>query len=310
MSTRQSDLKRIKKIRAFNRFYTKKFGLITKRFLESDYSLIQARILFELDKSTTLFAKDLVKEIEIDPTYLSKILKKFEKDGLLSKKISSRDSRKLVLSLTKDGKKAYSYLRKMSNKQIESLIQSLSEEKKRILVDSMEAIEKILGFNKMVSEIFVIRSHRPGDIGYIVYRHGVLYGQEYGFNAQFDGYVAKGLAIFIENFNPLKEHLWIAEMRGTIIGSVAIVQLEDELAQLRWLIVESTERGKGIGKKLINEATHFARINGYKKIILWTIDFLHAARKLYSDANFKLVETKKSQVWGKELIEEKWELLL
>ena len=140
MSTRQSDLKRIKKIRAFNRFYTKKFGLITKRFLESDYSLIQARILFELDKSTTLFAKDLVKEIEIDPTYLSKILKKFEKDGLLSKKISSRDSRKLVLSLTKDGKKAYSYLRKMSNKQIESLIQSLSEEKKRILVDSMEAI--------------------------------------------------------------------------------------------------------------------------------------------------------------------------
>lgn len=301
---------KINRIRAFNRFYTKKIGLITKKFLQSDYSLIQARILFELDKSKNIFAKDLVKELNLDPAYLSKILKKFKKDGLLLKKNSDSDSRKQVLSLTEDGKKTYSHLREMSNKQVEFLIQDLSEEEINILVTSMAAIEKILACDEKKSEIFVIRSHRPGDIGYIIHRHGVLYAQEYGFNDQFDGYVAQGLAVFVEKFNPLKEHLWIAEMGGTFTGAVAIVQVDGEVAQLRWLIVEPTDRGKGIGKKLIHEAILFSEKNGYKKIFLWTIDFLHAARKLYSDANFKLVETKKSQVWGKTLVEEKWELSL
>ncbi|MCP3940022.1 MAG: GNAT family N-acetyltransferase [Desulfobacteraceae bacterium] len=146
------------------------------------------------------------------------------------------------------------------------------------------------------------------DIGFIIHRHGVLYAQEYGFNDQFDVYVANGLANFVENFNPLKEHIWLAERNSSIIGSVAIVQCEKEIAQLRWLIVEPTERGKGIGKDLVNEAVFFAKTHGYKNFFLWTIDFLDAAKQLYANANFELVTTKKNKVWGKELIEEKWEL--
>ncbi len=300
----------VKKIRAFNRFYTLKIGLITKKFLNSSYSLIQARILFELNKTSHICASDMVGMLQLDPAYLSKILKKFEKDKLITKKTSSEDSRKQLLTLTKDGKKAYSRLRETSNQQIDSLIGELSHEEIRILVASMETIEKILSCKKTQTALFLIRSHRPGDIGYIIHRHGILYAQEYGFNDQFDGYVAKGLAQFIENINFAKENLWIAEMNNSIIGSVAIVQQNNETAQLRWLIVELSERGKGIGEKLVNEAIRFARQAGYKKIILWTIDFLYAARKLYSNADFILVETKESKVWGKVLIEEKWELSL
>ncbi len=300
----------IRKIRSFNRFYTLEIGLITKKFLDSNYSLVQARILFELNNTSNICAKDLVNRIGLDPTYLSKILKKFEKDRLLTKRISIKDSRKQILSLTQEGQNVYSSLREISNKQISFLIQNLSNEQKRILVNSMETVEKILTCKNKSSNFYLIRSHRPGDIGFIIHRHGVLYAQEYGFNDQFDGYVANGLASFVKNYNPVKEHIWIAEINGSIIGSVAIVQCEEEVAQLRWLIVEPTEQGKGVGKKLVNEAILFAKQKGYKKIILWTIDFLDAARKLYSNADFELVETKKNKGWGKELVEERWELLL
>lgn len=300
----------IQKIRSFNRFYTRTIGLITKKFLDSDYSLVQARILFELNKTPGICAKDLVNRTGLDSTYLSKIIKKFEKDCLLTKKSSSKDSRKQKLSLTQEGQNVYSSLQKISNKQISFLIQNLSKEQKRILVNSMETIEKILTCMDKKSNFYSIRSHRPGDIGFVLHRHGVLYAQEYGFNVEFDGYVAKGLAKFVENYNPGKDHMWIAEISGTIIGSVAIVQWEEEIAQLRWLVVEPTERGNGVGKKLLNEAVLFAKQNGYKKIILWTIDFLNAARKLYSNAGFELIEIKESKVWGKAIVEERWELLV
>ncbi len=304
------NIKRVKKIREFNRFYTKKIGLLKKKFLGSDFSLVQARIIFELSRSGDIVAKDLAGELDLDPAYLSKILKKFEKDGLILKETSLKDSRKQLLFLTEEGEKTSSYLQDISNRQTESLIKHLSEEKQLALETSMEVIKRSLSPGNINSEIFVIRPHRSGDIGYIVYRHGVLYSREYGFNEEFDGYVAKGLALFIENLNPLKEYLWIAEMGGTIIGSVAIVQLTGSTARLRWLIVESAAQNQGLGKKLVNEAILFAEQQGYKKIILWTIDFLHAAQKLYSDAGFKLVEVKINQVWGNKIKEEKWELVL
>ena len=304
------NIKRVKKIREFNRFYTKKIGLLKKKFLGSDFSLVQARIIFELSRSGDIVAKDLAGELDLDPAYLSKILKKFEKDGLILKETSLKDSRKQLLFLTEEGEKTSSYLQDISNRQTESLIKHLSEEKQLALETSMEVIKRSLSPGNINSEIFVIRPHRSGDIGYIVYRHGVLYSREYGFNEEFDGYVAKGLALFIENLNPLKEYLWIAEMGGTIIGSVAIVQLTGSTARLRWLIVESAAQNQGLGKKLVNEAVLFAGQQGYKKIILWTIDFLHAAQKLYSDAGFKLVEVKINQVWGNKIKEEKWELVL
>ncbi len=300
----------IEKIRGFNRFYTQTIGLIKKRFLESEYSLIQARVLFELNRYPDIHAKDLGANLDLDPTYLSKILKKFEQDKLLTKTPDPDDSRKYLLSLTQKGKKTYSRLREMSNNQIITLVQDLSREEKTGLVASMETIETILTREQKESGYYSIRSHRPGDIGYIIHRHGVLYAQEYGFNELFDAYVANGMGKFIENFNPAREHLWIAEINGTIVGSVAIVHAHDNTAQLRWLIVDPSARRKGIAKKLIEEALIFVRQKGYSNVILWTIDYLHAARSLYSDAGFTLAETKESHVWGKVLNEEKWELTL
>lgn len=300
----------VKKIRAFNRFYTLKIGLITKRFLESSYSLVQARVLFELNNASNICAKDLVEKLNLDPTYLSKILKQFEKKNLITRKVSAQDSRKQILSLTREGKSEYSRLREISNIQIASLIQDLTDEEQRCLVSAMGSIETLLDCEKDKKDLFYIRSHRPGDIGYVIHRHGVLYAEEYGFNDQFDVYVAKGMSQFLENYNPQKEQLWLAEKNGKIMGSVAVVRRDDDTAQLRWLIVEPAERGKKIGQKLVREAVRFANQNGYKRIVLWTIDFLHAARKLYSNEGFVQIETKKSRVWGKVLTEEKWELQL
>jgi len=286
-----------------------KIGLITKRFLDSSYSLVQARVLFELNNKSKIYAKDLVDKLNLDPTYLSKVLKQFKQKGLITRQVSEEDSRKHILSLTLKGQDEYSRLREISNIQIASLIQGLTDEEKRCLVSSMDNIEKLLNSEKK-ADMFYIRSHRPGDIGYVIHRHGVLYAEEYGFNDQFDVYVAKGISRFIENYNSQKEHLWLAETNNKIVGSVAIVHKNDDKAQLRWLIVEPTERGKKIGQKLVQEAVKFATQKGYKRIILWTIDFLHAARKLYSGENFILTKTKQSEVWGRVLIEEKWELPL
>lgn len=298
----------VKQIRAFNRFYTLKIGLITKKFLKSSYSLVQARVLFELNDASNIYAKDLVEKLNLDPTYLSKILKQFEKKNLITRTVSTNDSRKQVLTLTPQGETEYSRLRDISNTQIDALIQHLTNEKKRCLVSSMHTIEKLLDCEKKDSDLLYIRSHRPGDIGYVIHRHGVLYAEEYGFNDQFDVYVAKGLSEFIEGFNPKKEHLWLAETNGKIVGSVAIVYRDDDTAQLRWLIVEPAERGKNIGKRLVQEAVRFAKQQGYKRVLLWTIDFLTAARQLYYGENFVLTQTKQSEVWGKTLTEEKWEL--
>ncbi|MCP4020639.1 MAG: GNAT family N-acetyltransferase [Desulfobacteraceae bacterium] len=300
----------VENMRAFNRFYTQKIGLITTRFLESNYSLVQARILFELNQNPNLCAKDLVKNLGLDPAYLSKTLKKFKSDGLLTKKCSDTDSRMQILSLTKEGKNVYADLKKISNNQISSLVQDLSFEEKRKITASMETIKTILDRRKKEADCYLIRTHQPGDIGYVIHRHGILYAQEYGFNDQFDGYVAAGMADFIKKCKPSKERLWIAELNGTMVGSVAVVQKEKGIAQLRWLIVEPSERGKGLGKKLVDQTIQFTKQCGYTKIVLWTIDFLGAARKLYANAGFKLAETKESNVWGKILLEEKWELRL
>lgn len=300
----------VKRIRAFNRFYTLKIGLITKRFLDSSYSLVQARVLFELNNASDMCAKDLVEKLNLDPTCLSKILKQFETKNLITRKTSEEDSRKQILSLAWKGKEEYSRLRQISNLQIASLVEKLTDEEKQCLVSSMSNIEALLSGNTDSSDLLYIRSHRPGDIGYVIHRHGVLYAEEYGFNDQFDAYVAKGMARFVENYNPLKEHLWLVETHSRIVGSVAIVHCDDDTAQLRWLIVEPAQRGKKAGKKLVQEAVRFARQSGYQKVMLWTIDFLHAARKLYSNEGFILIETKQSEVWGKTLTEERWELVL
>ena len=174
----------------------------------------------------------------------------------------------------------------------------------------METIEQIFIEKKMHSKMFTLRSHRPGDIGYITYRHAMFYSQTYGFDATFDAYVASGLSQFIMQYDSQKEHLWVAEEGTTPVGSIAIVKKEDTVAQLRWFLVEPQVRGRGLGKKLLHEAIAFCKRNNYRKIILWTISNLYAARKLYELFDFQVINNKTHQIWGQELTEELWELEL
>lgn len=297
----------VNRIRAFNRFYTGKIGLLTNRFLKSEYSLVQARLLYELSHASPLHAADLTRNLGLSADYLSKTLSKFESQGLITRTPSQKDSRKQVLALTQAGRGAYSKLKETSNTHISSLIETLTPEEKLDLVHAMERIEEIL--RPKEGGLMTIRSHRPGDIGYVIHRHGVIYAREYGFNAEFDAYVANGMAGFIQN-KSLAEHLWIAEFRERFAGSVAIIRNDAHTAQLRWLIVEPKARQKGIGKQLVKQAIQFAGDNGYRSILLWTIDFLDSARRLYANTGFQLTETKVSKVWGKILTEECWRLNL
>jgi DNA-binding MarR family transcriptional regulator/GNAT superfamily N-acetyltransferase len=299
----------LNRIRAFNRFYTRKIGLITNRFLNSEYSLIQARLLFELNQTEALYAADLARKFGLSADYLSKIISKFESRGLITRTPSTEDSRKQILAPTAAGKAAYLELREKSRGHISEMIKGLSPEEINELVSAMDTIEEILDSEKPGTDLVTLRSHRPGDIGTVINRHGVLYAREYGFNHEFDAYVAGGMARFIEEISE-RDHLWIAEVRNRFAGSIAIVRHGDKTAQLRWLIVEPRERKKGIGRQLVTEAVRFSREKGYQAVILWTIDFLHAARRLYSSAGFQLVETKDSQVWGHTLTEECWKLHL
>jgi DNA-binding MarR family transcriptional regulator/GNAT superfamily N-acetyltransferase len=299
----------INRIRAFNRFYTQKVGLITNRFLKSDYSLIQARLLFELSRRPQCYASDLSRKFSLSPDTLSKLISAFEVRGLISRTPSPTDARKQMLDLTPEGQAAYAALKEQSNQMIKEMIQGLEPEQTHALVRAMDTIQGILAPNLSGQALVSLRAHRPGDIGFVIHRHGVLYAREYGFNHEFDAYVAKGMAGFVEHFSE-KDHLWIAETRGEFAGSVAVVRQDDTTAQLRWLMVEPKERGKGIGGQLIREAVRFARDKGFETLMLWTIDLLLPARRLYAAAGFTLAETKTSRVWGKNLTEERWERAL
>lgn len=302
--------KYIEKIRHFNRFYTQILGLLNNKLLKSDFSLSEARILFELDQASNLVSSDLSRQLHLDPAYLSRILKRFEKQGLLHKKKSSKDTRKHKLLLTSHGKTEISKLQDMSNSQITSSLANATREEYEQLIKAMATIEKIFTEKKPHSKIFTLRSHRPGDIGYIAYRHAVFYSQAYGFDVTFDSYVASGLSKFIMQYDTQKEHLWIAEEGITFAGSIAIVKKEEAVAQLRWFLVEPEARRRGLGKKLLCEAIAFCKYRNYKKIILWTVGNLYAARRLYEQYGFQLITDKSHQIWGQKLTEELWELEL
>lgn len=298
------------KIRKFNRFYTQQIGLLNQSLLKSGYSLSESRILFELDQHPNISASDLVITLDMDPAYLSRILEKFKNNGLIRKKTSPKDSRKHLLRLTHEGREAYAGLRELSNRQVLSLISSLGSEDQDRLVGCMEIIEHLLRGETGQDFMFTIRSHKPGDIGYITYRHAIFYSREYGFDESFDVYVADGTSKFIQHHNPEKERLWIVESGSEFAGSVAIVKKDMNTAQLRWLLVEARFRGKGVGGKLVEEAVDFSRQKGYERIILWTFDDLKPARRLYARAGFEIAERKTHKIWGRNLTEEKWELRL
>ena len=308
---RKDDLEtRTDAIRRFNRFFTRQIGVLREGLLHSPYSLTEARILFETAHRKDLTASDLSRELGLDPGYLSRILARLEQQRLIDKVRSETDARQRLLSLTPDGKDAFSLLDNRSREEVAEMLSGLSEGDQRRLLDAMKTIESILDKGFKFSEPFFLRPHEPGDMGWVVHRHGVLYAQEYGWDERFEALVAQIVADFVNNYDPAKERCWIAEMNGEIVGCVFAVKSSDTVAKLRLLLVVPEVRGLGLGTHLVEECIRFARRSSYKTLTLWTNSVLDAARRIYEKQGFKLVEEEKHHSFGHDLLGQNWELAL
>ncbi len=296
--------------RSFNRFYTRQIGLLNQTLLDSEFSLSQARILFEIAHRSECTATDLEETLAMDAGYLSRMIREFEKQGLLRRIRSTHDSRERWLKLTSNGKKAFALLNQRSSKEAKTLLDRLSAENRDRLLHCMRTIETVLEPSPHDSAAVTLRSHRPGDIGWMTYRHGVLYDQEYGFDETFEALVADILVRFINKHDPEKERIWIAQLHGERVGSVMIVDAGDHIAQLRLLLVEPWARGRKIGKRLVDECMAFARKKGYQKMKLWTQSNLMEARQLYIKSGFRLVNEKAHKSFGHNLVAQVWEVNL
>lgn len=302
---------KVDRIRGFNRFFTKKIGVLQEGLLESAYSLTEGRILFEIANSDSPNASQLGRELGLDAGYLSRILSRFEGQGLTERVRSEQDGRQYLIRLTQKGMDLFSDLDKRSRDEVAGILNELTGEEQQNLLKSMREIEKILDKkNVKFTEAFYLRNHRPGDIGWVTHRHGMLYAQEYGWDESFEALVAQIAAEFINHYKPTHERCFIAEMNGEIVGSVFVVQTNDTVAKLRLLLVEPKVRGMGIGSRLVQECISFARSAGYEKLVLWTNSILVDARNIYAKAGFQMVKEEEHRSFGKDLVGETWELVL
>jgi DNA-binding MarR family transcriptional regulator/N-acetylglutamate synthase-like GNAT family acetyltransferase len=301
----------IETFRHFNRFYTRYVGALQKRFLESPFSLAESRVLFELAHGPGRTATDIGKELDLDNGYLSRMLQTFVHRGLVSKQAAVNDGRQHLLSLTPKGHATFDPIEQRQHDEVAVTLASLTDEEQERLTSSMRAIEEILSGERTGESLYVLRSdRRPGDLGWVVERHGVLYGREYDWNEEMEALVAEIVAAFVRSFDPKRERMWIAERDGTRAGCIFLVKKSETVAQLRLLLVEPSARGFGIGRRLVRECIGFARAAGYRKVILWTNDVLHAARHLYEDAGFVLAKEERHHSFGQDLVGQYWELTL
>jgi DNA-binding MarR family transcriptional regulator/N-acetylglutamate synthase-like GNAT family acetyltransferase len=300
----------ISAIRHFNRFFTRQIGVLREGLLHSPYSLTEARIIFELAHRSNLTASDLCKALGLDAGYLSRILNKLRQQNLIEKTRSDNDGRQRLLSLTIEGQKAFSLLNNRSNDEVSEMLSELSDSDRIRLVEAMHTIEGILDHGFKYAEPFYLRHHEAGDMGWVIYQHGLLYNQEYGWDERFEALVAQICADFISNYHPQKERCWVAEMQGEQVGSVFCVKASEDVAKLRLLLVVPKARGLGLGTRLVKECIRFAKRSGYKKLALWTNDVLVNARKIYEKNGFKLVEEEHHHKFGPDLVGQNWDLML
>jgi DNA-binding MarR family transcriptional regulator/N-acetylglutamate synthase-like GNAT family acetyltransferase len=303
---------RIAAVRRFNRFYTRQIGLLRKSFLDSDFSLTEARVLYEIGQAGQPTATDVARKLDLDAGYLSRMLRAFEQRGLIARVKSKADARRSALALTGRGRKAFAPLDRRSQHDARAMLAGLSEADQMQLVAAMRGIEGLLGAEPEAqpSPSYMLRQARPGDFGWMVARHAVLYGQDYGWTEPFEGLCAQIVADFVNNYDPKRERCWIAEIDGRNVGCVMLVKDSEDVARLRLLLVEPEARGLGLGVRLVDECVRFARQADYRKLTLWTHSVLTAARKIYERAGFKLVATEKHNSWGKPVVGETWDLEL
>ena len=274
-------------VRQFNRFYTRRFRLLQEGLLDSPLSLTEARVLFELAQGEAA-ASNLASALELDPGYLSRILDSFARKGYVKKQRSAEDKRQSRLFLTASGKKLFRSLDAKSQRQAAAVLAPLPDADQARLIAAMNTIQGILGA-AAPAEPYLLRTHRPGDIGWIVHRHAVLYVEQEAWEPRFEALVARIGARFIEKFDPARERCWMAERNGNIIGSVTLVKKSERVAQLRMLFVEPEARGLGVGRRLVEECIRFSRQAGYRKIVLWTNRTLLAARRIYEAQGFQKI---------------------
>ena len=303
--------RRVEAVRRFNRFYTRQIGVLHEKLLESRFSLIEVRVLYELAHRDKLTARQLVEELRIDPGYLSRILAGFAKQGLILKTPSKTDGRQSLLALTAKGKATFAPLDQGAHDEIAEMMRPLPAATQRRLVAALEDAATLFGAPAEPDRApYLLRPHEPGDMGEVVALHGRLYAEEFGWNAEFEALVAEIAAKFLRHFDSSHERCWIAERHGEVVGSVFVVKETERSAKLRLLIVAPEARGLGIGERLVAECIAFARRCGYRRLRLWTNDVLVAARAIYRGAGFRLVASRPHNDFGPPMVGEDWELSL
>jgi len=304
----------IKRVREFNRFYTNILGLLDKHILDSHYSLSEVRVLYEIANMEKCTAKLLNEELAVDLGYLSRIIKRFEKDDLINRVKSENDGRIYYLFLTDKGKDIMKKLDQLSCRYIEHMIKPLKMDQQEKLIKSMNTIENILSVREDTingkKKVNIRCDLKPGDVGYLIYLHGWIYEKECGYNYLFEGYVCKTFYDFYNKYNPNKDQFWLAEFNGEIIGSIAIVGHTQTKAQLRWFILHPDYRGYGLGKSLLNEAMAYCKNKGYQNVFLETTQDQEKAIKMYEQFGFEKVSVHEHHAWGKDLVELVYELKL
>ncbi|HSF18890.1 MAG TPA: helix-turn-helix domain-containing GNAT family N-acetyltransferase [Vicinamibacteria bacterium] len=299
--------RRVEAVRRFGRFYTRRIGALREGLLESPFSLTEARVIYELAHKEMATASEISEELGLDAGYLSRVLRSFGKRGLVQRKPDANDGRQYHLWLSERGQEAFARLNAASSREIDVMLRELSERDQARLVEAMSTIEKLLGSSPPRHAPYLLRPPQPGDMGWVVQRHGTLYAQEYGWDETFEALVAGIVAKFIQNFDPRRERCWIAEKDGENAGSVFVVKHTKTVAKLRLLLVEPRARGLGIGRRLVEECVRFARERGYKKMTLWTNDVLHAARHIYEAVGFELVREENHHSFGHDLVGQTWD---
>ncbi len=299
---------RVAAVRRFNRFYTRRIGVLLEGHLSSPYSLTEVRVIYELAHRDETTATALAKYLDLDPGYLSRLLRKLANLGQIEKTPSTRDGRQSLLRLTDSGRGTFAMLNARSAAEIGAMLDELSPPEQTRLIEAMGIVEEVLGAEPEPKAPYLLRPHQPGDIGWVIQRHGVLYAREFGWDERFEALVAGVAAAFVENFDSQTERCWIAEKDGENVGSVFLARQSDEVAKLRLLLVEPKARGLGIGRRLVDECIRFARSRGYKTMTLWTNSVLTAARQIYRDAGFRMVHSEPHRSFGQDLVSETWEL--
>lgn len=298
-------------IRSFNRRYTRWVGALDRHHLGSDYSLAEVRVLYEIAHRPNSLARDIAGQLGLDGGYLSRIVARFDRAGLIGRKTSAKDGRAVTLSLTGKGRRLFNDFDRLASDRMSEAIAGLGEQQRARLVSAMGVIGQLIDEPRSAaSDQVVLREPRAGDFGWAIERHGVIYETEFGWGPGFEGLVAELFGKFAQRHDPSRERCWIAELNGERVGCVFVVEREPGVAQLRCLLVEPKARGAGVGSKLVNACVNFAREAGYERMMLWTNKGLDSARKIYESVGFKLVEEKTHRDFGPELVGQSWEMEL